>query len=172
MWSNTVLEHTLLTLERFWEILASTYEYDPGPYDPGPLGPYGPGFYLKEFSKSNMLQDHIWNALCSRSIWSWTISRGQNLKTGSRSYPRQYTVNKRTPEIWTPDAFWTYGVQLCHLFNRVTNYSYVVKSRFQDCSFHKELGKYTLTYMFDIPLENILLVFIRSLKQNTYILST
>ena len=43
---------------------------------------------LKEFSKSNMLQDHIWNALCSRSMfavcswssrpyafqmWSWSI---------------------------------------------------------------------------------------------------
>ena len=41
---------------------------------------------LKEFSKSNMLQDHIWNAHCSRSMFATCImflehiSRGQNLK--------------------------------------------------------------------------------------------
>ena len=34
----------------FLEILASTY--GPGPYGPGPL-------IIEEFSKSNMLQDHI-----------------------------------------------------------------------------------------------------------------
>ena len=56
-------------------------------------------------------------------------------------------LNKRTPDILTSDAFWTHGVQYCYLFNRVTNYSYVVKSRFQDCSFDKELGMYNLTYV-------------------------
>ena len=39
---------------------------------------------LEECSESNMLQEHFLNAHCSRSIyltsWSWTISRGQNLK--------------------------------------------------------------------------------------------
>ena len=36
-------------------------------YGPGPLGPYGSGPFIiwKNFSKSNMLQDHIWNAHCS-----------------------------------------------------------------------------------------------------------
>ena len=51
---------------RFLELLASTY--GPGPYAPGPYGP--------------MLQDHIWNAHCSRNmlleqyafqIFSWSI---------------------------------------------------------------------------------------------------
>ena len=59
---------------RFCEILALTY--GPGPYGPGPSEPWSWTIHnLKEFSKLNMLQDHIWNPHCSGimfAICSWS----------------------------------------------------------------------------------------------------
>ena len=48
-------------VDSFCENLVSTNGPGPYAYGPGPLGPYGPGQYnnLEEYSKVNMLQDHI-----------------------------------------------------------------------------------------------------------------
>ena len=57
--------------------LASTS--GPGPYGPGPLN-------LKEFSNTNMLQDHIWNAHCSRSMFTICSWSSMLFKYGPGAY--------------------------------------------------------------------------------------
>ena len=61
----------------FLEIWASTC--GPGPYGPRPLN-------LKEFSKSNILLDHIWNAHCSRSMFTICSWSSMLFKYGPGAY--------------------------------------------------------------------------------------
>ena len=73
----------LVIFEGFFEILAATYS--PGPYA------------LEQCAFQIMVLEHIWlktffqiingpGPWCSRTIWSWTISQGQNLPKVLWSY--------------------------------------------------------------------------------------
>ena len=58
---------------RFLDILASTVV-------PNPFGPYGPGPFIiwKNFLRSYL----VFEMEAASCLWSWTISRGQNLRKG------------------------------------------------------------------------------------------
>ena len=59
-----------------------------GPHGPGPLGAYGPELLIiwRIFWVKNMLQDHIWNAHCSRSMFATCCWSSMLVKYGPGAY--------------------------------------------------------------------------------------